>query len=559
MRSPSVKDSLAILLAVLLLSCSPTKPSFDVLILNGRIVDGTGNSWYYGDIGINGDKIAEIGKLSDRTAKETIDAKGKIVTPGYIDMLGWSGMNVIVDGRAMSKISQGITTEVIGEGVSVAPVNDKAAKERQGFLQKHGVKETWSDFNGYFKLLEEKGSAINVASFVGATQVRICVIGYDDRDPTSDEMDQMKALVREAMEQGALGVGTSLIYAPASYATTQELMELTKVAAEYGGMYISHIRDEGDDGRQVEAIYEAADIGKSANCPVEIWHLKVAGRRNWGQMADIVRLIHQLRTEGLDITADVYPYIASSNDLDASLPTWVLDGGREKELERLADPEQRKKMKEEMRKSYGGAGIPFQDIMISAVAADSLKRYEGRRMMEVATMWKLDPYEALFEFLLRDSARTDKITFSMSEPDLRMAMAQPWTSFCTDASSKGLDGPFNEGKPHPRAYGSMARVLGTYVRDEKILSLEDAVRKMTSQPAQRVGLKGRGILKPGFYADVVVADLENVTDKATFESPHQYSVGIEHVFVNGKPVWQKGSFADNFPGRGLRGPGYRGD
>jgi dihydroorotase/N-acyl-D-amino-acid deacylase len=537
-------------------SCAPPAGDFDVLIVNGRIVDGTGNSWYRGDVGIRGDRIEAIGKLSGKTGTVTIDATGKVVSPGFIDMLGWSGMAILVDGRAASKVSQGITTEVIGEGVSVAPVNEKVMQERQAFHQRYGLGDVWTDFNGYFELLEKRGSAINVASFVGATQIRICVIGYDDRAPNDEEMSEMNQLVRESMEQGALGLSTSLIYAPATYSTTRELVELTKVAAEYGGMYISHIRDEGDDGKQVEAIYEAADIAKAAGCPVEIWHLKVAGRRNWGNMIDIVRIIRQLRDDGLDMTADVYPYTASSNDLDASLPAWVHDGGREKTLARLANAEDRRRMKAEMRAMYGGAGIPFQDIMISNVGKEELKSLEGRRLISIATEWKKDPYDALFDLLLLDSLRTGKITFSMSEEDLRMAMAQSWTSFCTDASLKALDGPFSEGKPHPRTYGSMTRVLGRYVREARILTLEDAVRKMTSQPAQRVGLRDRGLLKPGFFADVVVFDPDSVIDLATFEQPHQYSQGVDHVLVNGRTVWAKGAFGGNYPGRALRGPGW---
>ena len=540
----------------LLASCAPPAPDYDVLILNGRIVDGTGNSWYQADIGIRGDRIEAIGKLAHRTGAQTIDAKGMVVAPGFIDMLGWSGMSLLVDGRAVSKVSQGITTEIIGEGVSVAPVNEKVMEERQAFHTKYGLEDVWTDFDGYFQLLEKRGTAINVASFVGATQVRICVLGYEDRAPTDEEMTAMKGLVRIAMEQGALGLSTSLIYAPATYSTTQELTELATVAAEYGGMYISHLRDEGDEGKQVEAIYEAADIAKAAGCPVEIWHLKVAGRRNWGNMVNIVHLIGQLRSDGLDMTADVYPYIASSNDLDASLPAWTHDGGREKLMARLADAAERKKMKSDMRKMYGGSGIPFGDMMISSITNKELKSLEGRRLLSIATEWKKDPYDALFDLLLQDSSRTGKITFSMSEEDLRMAMGQPWTSFCTDASLKALDGPFSEGKPHPRAYGSMARVLGRYVREERILTLEDAVRKMTSQPAQRVGLRDRGLLKPGFFADVVVFDPSTVTDKATFEDPHQVSQGIEHVLVNGKSVWEKGKFGGNYPGKALRGPGW---
>ncbi len=544
--------ALTIALLILFPACQFTSNDFDVLIINGRIVDGTGNSWYNADVGIKGDRIVAIGKLSDRSADEVIDASGKVVSPGFIDMLGWSGMSIMVDGRAMSKISQGITTEVIGEGTSPAPVAGHAVEARDAWHKRNGVEDTWTDLDGYFRTLEKRGSAINIASFIGATQVRIAVLGYEDKQPSPEELEQMKALVRKGMEQGALGIGTSLIYAPAAYATTEELTELTKVAAEYGGMYISHIRDEGDENRQVAALYEAADIAKAAGCPVEVWHLKVAGKNNWGRMVDIVSLIQQFREEGLDMTADVYPYIASSNALHASLPTWAQDGGRDSLLSRLQDAELVAKMEKEMRGLYGGTGLPFDGILIAEVNNDDLKQYEGRTLIEVASEWKMGPYETFFEFVRRDSARTGRVTFSMSEPDLRMAMAQPWTSFCTDASLKALDGPFSDGKPHPRAYGSMTRVLGRYVREAKILTLEDAIRKMTSQPAQRVGLRDRGLLKPGFFADVVVFDPKTVIDKATFVDPHQYSEGIDHVLVNGKLVWKKGEFAGNFPGRGLR-------
>ena len=550
---------LLVALLFILPACQLFEQEFDVLIVNGHIVDGTGNSWYAADLGIKGDRIVAIGKLSGRSADQVIDATGKVVSPGFIDMLGWSGMSIMVDGRAMSKISQGITTEVVGEGTSPAPVVGKLVEGRNAWHARNGVEDTWTDLNGYYAALEKRGSAINIASLIGATQVRIAVLGYDDAQPTTDQLEEMKSLVRTGMQQGALGIGSSLIYAPAAYATTQELIELTKVAAEYGGMYLSHIRDEGDENRQVAALYEAADIAKSAGCAVEIWHLKVAGKSNWGRMVDIVSLIDQFRSEGLDMTADVYPYIASSNALHASLPTWAQDGGRDSLLARLQDPALVARMEAEMRQLYGGTGIPFDGVMISEAQNEDLKQYEGQTLIQIASQWKLDPYAAFFEFVRKDSARTGRVTFSMSEPDLRMAMAQPWTSFCTDASLKALDGEFSDGKPHPRAYGSMTRVLGKYVREDRILTLEDAVRKMSSQPAQRVGLRDRGLLKPGFFADVVVFDPETVTDKATFVDPHQYSVGVEYVLVNGKPVWQQGEFAGNYPGRGLRGPGWTGN
>jgi dihydroorotase/N-acyl-D-amino-acid deacylase len=530
---------------------------YDVLIVDGRIVDGTGNPWFIGDVGIQGDRIVAIGKLKGTTAKRTVDATGKIVAPGFIDMLGQSGRSLLIDNRAMSKISQGITTEIIGEGTSVAPVNENILKEWKPFLDKYKLNVDWKDFEGYFHRLEEHKAAINLASLVGATQVRAFVIGYDDRDPTPQELEQMRELVRTAMMQGAFGVGSSLIYAPATYAKTAELIELAKAAAEFGGIYVTHIRDEGDKGKEVEAIYEAADIGRGANCPVEIWHLKVAEKRNWGTMHKIVGLIRDQREAGIDMAANVYPYIASSNALDESIPGWAHDGGTPKLLARLQEKETRKKIREELKQSNNKTGIDFEGIMIAQVNNPDLKQFEGKRLSEIAKIWKQDPYEALFDFVLKDSSRTSRIKFSMSEQDLRLAMGQPWTSFCTDAGNRAADGPLFEGKPHPRAYGSFARVLGRYVRESKLLSLEDAIRKMTSLPANRIGIRDRGLLKKGFYADVVVFDPDSVIDKATFEEPHQYSQGFDYVFVNGHMVWEKGKFTGNLPGQVIRGPGYK--
>lgn len=552
----TVKTLLLSGIILLALSCQPSAEGpFDVLILNGKIVDGTGNPWFQADLGISGDRIVAIGKLAGKKAKRTIDATGKIVAPGFIDMLGQSGRALLIDNRAMSKISQGITTEITGEGSSVAPVNEKILQEWKPSLDKYGLKVDWKDFQGYFKRLEAHKTAMNIASMVGATQVRAYVIGYDDRPPTPPELDQMKQLVRQAMQQGALGLSTSLIYAPATYAKTPELVELSNVAAEYGGLYFSHIRDEGK--REAEAIYEAADIGRAAKIPVEIWHLKAAGKQNWKTMARIVGLIQQHRDEGIDMRANVYPYIASSNALDATLPGWVHDGGTKKILERLQDKTIREKIKNELVGKNVEEEFNPEGIMIAGVENPELKQFEGKRLTEVAAIWKKSPVDALMDFILADSSRTSKINFSMNEEDLRIAMSQPWTSFCTDASALATDGPLSDRKPHPRAYGSFTRVLGKYVREERLLSLEEAIRKMTSLPATRAGLKERGILKPGFFADVVVFDPATVNDKATFENPHQYSVGINAVFVNGQTVWEDGKSTGKLPGRALRGPGYK--
>jgi dihydroorotase/N-acyl-D-amino-acid deacylase len=365
----------------------------------------------------------------------------------------------------------------------------------------------------------------------------------------------MKLLVREAMQQGALGLSSSLEYTPAMYAKTQELIELAKVAAEFGGIYVTHLRDEED--RIVEAILEAADIARAARIPVEIWHLKVAEKPNWGKMPQIVQLIQQHRNQGIDMTADQYPYIAFSNSLSSPIPGWAHEGGTEKLLQRLKDPDVRKRIRNELAATNRNKGVDFNGIMISSVTNPDLKQWEGKRLTEVAAAWKKDSYDTMFDFILADSARTARVAFAMTEEDLKMGMAQHWVSFCTDANARATDGPLYEGKPHPRAYGSFPRILAKYVRQDKLLSLEDAVRKMTSLPAQRVGLKERGILKPGFYADVVIFDPASVTDKATFENPHQYSEGVSLVLVNGTPVWEDGKFTGNLPGKILRGPGYK--
>ncbi len=543
------------LLAIAALSCqtSPEGP-YDIIIQNAKIIDGTGNPWYQADIGIYRDRITAIGKLDSRLAKRVIDAAGKVVAPGFIDMLGQSEYAILVDNRAMSKISQGVTTEINGEGESAAPVNDRTLKELKPSLDKYNLSADWTDFNGYFARVEKNKTAINLASYVGAAQVREYVIGFENREPTAAEMDQMRQLVREAMQQGALGVSTALEYTPAMYAKTPELIELAKAAAEFGGIYVSHIRNEQE--KIVEAVLEAADIGRAAKIPVEIWHLKTAEKPNWGKMSEIVRMIQQHRNQGIDMTADVYPYIAFGNGLSAPLPGWVQEGGTEKLLERLKDPMVRKQVRKELEASGKARGMDFQLMMISYVSNPALKQWEGKRLTEIASAWKKDPIETMFDFIIADSARTSRVVFAMTEEDLRMAMGQPWVSFCTDASARALDGPLFEGRPHPRAYGSFPRILALYVRESKILSLEDAIRKMTSLPAQRVGIKDRGILKQGFYADLVMFDPDTVTDKATFENPHQYSEGISLVVVNGKPVWENGKFMGNLPGRVLRGPGY---
>lgn len=534
------------------ISCQPSAEGpYDIIIQNAKIVDGTGNPWYQADIGIYRDKIASIGKLDARLAKRVVDAGGKVVAPGFIDMLGQSEHAILVDNRAMSKISQGITTEINGEGESPAPVNDKILKEMKSSFDELKLTVDWTDFNGYFARVEKNRSAINLASYVGAATAREYVIGFDNREPTPDELSQMKQLVRTAMQQGAMGVSSALEYMPAMFAKTPELIELAKASAEFGGIYASHIRDEQE--KVIEAVQEAAEIARGAKIPVEIWHLKVNQKPNWGKMPEVVRIIQQQRNEGLDITADQYPYIASSNELKACLPGWVQEGGTEKLMQRLQDPMVRKKIKKELASARW---LDFQLVLICSVSNPELKKWEGKRFTEVIAASKKEPLDAMFDFLVADSGRTDRVTFGMTEEDLRMGMAQTWTSFCTDATARATDGPLSEGKHHPRTFGSFPRILAKYVREEKILTLEDAIRKMTSLPAQRMGIKDRGILKPGFYADLVLFNPATVTDKATFENPHQYSEGISLVLVNGLPVWEDGKFTGNFPGRVIRGPGY---
>lgn len=555
-----ILHAVLIFLVLVGLACQPARDSYDILILNGRIIDGTGNPWFKGDVGIQGEKVVAVGMLRGATARRTINAEGKVVSPGFIDMLGQSELMLFVDNRAMSKISQGITTEVTGEGESAAPINERTLAELKPFMDKYGVKVDWKDFDGYFRRLEQHKMAVNLATFVGATQVREYVIGFENREPTQQELEQMKELVRQAMQQGALGLSTSLVYAPAVYAKTTELIELAKVAAEYGGIYASHIRDEGD--KEMQAILEAGDIGREAKIPVQIWHLKVSGKRNWGTMPEIIKQINILRKGGIDMTADLYPYVAGATGLGATMPGWALEGGSAKLLERLKDPMTRGNIRAQLESDKFDRQNFYRDsgpegILISNIYSPNLKQYEGKRLSEIANEQKKHPIDALFDLLVADSARTGAIFFMMNEEDVKIALAQPWTSFNTDYNGVATDGPLSMGKPHPRTYGAFPRILGKYVREENLLPLEEAIRKMTSLAANRVGLKERGILKPGFYADVVIFDPAKVIDKATFENPHQYSEGIEVVIVNGQPVWENGKFTGNLPGKVLRGPGYR--
>jgi len=534
---------------------------FDVLIKNGRIVDGSGRAAYVADVGIKGDRIVSIGKLSQATATRIIDAQGLVVAPGFIDMLGQSETYLLIDPRAMSKVMMGVTTEITGEGESIAPINERQIKEQEDFLKRFNLTIDWRTLDQYFKRLEKQGSGVNLGTFVGATQVREYVIGYDDRAPTPQELEQMKKLVADAMRDGALGLSTSLQYVPARFAKTDELIELAKVARQYGGIYATHQRSEANT---IDAsLDEVFEIAQKAQIPVEIWHLKTAYKKNWGRMAHVLSRIKEARDRGLDVTADIYPYIAGSTALSACLPPWAQEGGVEKMLARLRDPQSRQRLKKEISEDqteweniYLGSGGP-SGVLIGAVVNRELESLQGKRISEIAAEQKKDPLDTVFDLILADHGQTGAIYFMMSEADMRAAMQAPFVSFCTDSGSRATDGPLAGSKSHPRGWGSYPRILGRYVRDEKLLSLEAAIHKMTGAPAARVGLRERGLIKEGMFADVVLFDPVKVIDKATFESPNQYPVGIEYVMVNGKISVDKGQRTTALAGRVLRGPGYK--
>lgn len=549
------------LLTTVMSPANPPQSQFDIIIRNGRIVDGSGRPAYNGDIAIKGQRIARIGNLANITASRTIDARGMIVAPGFIDMLGQSETSLLIDPRGMSKLMMGVTTEITGEGESIAPINERQIKEQEDFLKRFNLTIDWRTLDQYFSRLEKQGTGVNLGTFVGATQIREYVIGYDNRAPTPAELESMRNLVAASMRDGALGLSTSLQYIPARFATTDELVELAKVARQYGGIYATHQRSEAN--ALDESLREVFEIARRARIPVEIWHLKTAYQKNWGRMPEILNKIKQARARGLDVTADIYPYIAGSTSLSACLPPWAQEGGTEKMLNRLRDPAMRERIKKEISEDHkdweniylgsGGAG----GILIGSVVNRDLEPMQGKRMSEIAAEQKKDSLEALFDFILADHAQTGAIYFMMSEADMRAAMQAPFVSFCTDSSSRATDGPLSGSKSHPRGWGSYPRILGRYVREEKLLSLEAAIRKMTGGPAARVGLKERGLLRVGMFADITVFDPTTVIDRATFESPNQYPVGIEYVFVNGQISVDKGQRTSALAGQVIRGPGYK--
>ncbi len=547
--------------AVLLIAGCSRQPDFDTIIRNGIIYDGSGDKPFQSDIGIKGDTIAAIGDLSNSKGKIEIDAKGLAVSPGFINMLSWANVSLIQDGKSQSDIRQGVTTEIMGEGWSMGPYTDKMKQEeieQMGDI-KYDIK--WTTLGEYLEYLEKKGISCNVGSFIGAGTVRINVIGYEDRVPDKDELVRMKELVKQAMEEGALGVGSSLIYAPNFYAGTDELIELCKTASQYGGMYISHIRSEGN--KLLEAADELIRISREANIPAEIYHIKAAGESNWYKLDSLIKKINTARSEGLKITADMYTYTAGETGLDAAMPPWVQEGGFKEWKKNLQDPQIRKRVMKEMKTQtdkwenfFLAAGTP-ENILLVGFKTDTLKYLTGKSLLEISKLRGKSPEETAIDLVVDDDSRVETVYFLMSEDNVKKKISIPWISFGSDEGSLAPEGVFLKSNPHPRAYGNVTRLLGKYVRDEKIIPLEEAIRRLTSLPAENLKLKNRGRLKVGYYADIVVFDAARVKDNATYEKPHQYSEGIKYVFVNGGEVLNNGEHTGNTPGKVVRGPGWK--
>jgi dihydroorotase/N-acyl-D-amino-acid deacylase len=533
---------------------------YDVVIRNGRIVDGTGTPWYAADVGVRAGRIAAIGALGNAPAKRTIDAHGMVVAPGFIDMLGQSESSILVNPHLPSKVFQGITTEITGEGGSAAPLNPAIRTSDKTGYDHYGIKPDWTTFRQYFARLEKQGMGINLASYVGATQVRRMALGDVDRAPTPAELERMKALVREAMHDGAVGVSTSLQYAPAPYATTEELIALASEAAKLGGIYATHMRSEGD--AIVAALDEAFRIGREAHIPVEIWHLKAAGKPNWGRMPEILRRIEDARASGIDVAANTYAYTAWFNSFSAFIPPWAHDGGDAKLIERLKDPAMRQRIRKDMLTPSKDWDNEWQEIagpeaiLVSVVHNPELRPLQGKTIADIAKMWGEDPIDTIFDLLIKDTAFTMVAVFGMTESDVALALQQPWVSIDNDSQGTSPDGLLGREHPHPRAYGTFPRILRKYVREEHKLTLEDAIRKFTALPAARMRLADRGVVKKGMWADLVVFDPDKIRDRATFEDPNQLSEGMRYVLVNGIAVIADGKQTDALPGKVLRGPGF---
>jgi len=556
---------MSIVAAIGLLTATPSPAAgveYDTIIRNGHIIDGTGSPWYAADIAVKDGRIAAIGNLADAHARQVIDAHGLVVAPGFIDMLGQSEITMLVDPHVPSKIFQGITTEITGEGESVAPLDAEMIKQRQAAYAHYQITPDWRTFEQYFTRLQKQGMGINVGTYVGATSVREMVIGYENRAPTPDELKQMQMLVADAMKQGALGLSTALEYTPAPYAGTDELIALAKVAARHGGIYATHMRNEGD--AEMAALEETFRIGREADIPVEIFHLKATGNLK-GRMAQVIARIDAARASGIDVAADTYAYTAWQNDLSAFIPPCAHDGGNLKLIERLKNPATRARIRKDMLTSSDAwdnewlAAIErAHGIMIGSVSNKALQKYVGKRVSEIAAEWHEDPIDTICDFLIKDNAATSSVVFGMQESDVELALKQSWVSIDTDYEGTSPDGLLGKDRPHPRAYGTFPRILAKYVREQKLLALPDAIRKFSALAAQREHLTDRGVLKQGMWADIVVFDPDTIRDVATFTDPNQLSVGMQYVLVNGVPVIDGGKMTDALPGAVLRGPAYSG-
>lgn len=543
---------ISFLLALLLLPCTvsgqPASSTFDLLIKGGTVYDGTGAAPIKADIAIQGDRIVAIGHLKNASARTVIDARGLAVAPGFINMLSWSVYSLIADGRSQSEIRQGVTTEIFGEGTSMGPLNDEM--KRRALAQQGDIKYDipWTTLAEYLTYMEKRGVSPNIASFIGAGTVRTYVIGLEDKKATPDQLREMREVVRREMEAGALGIGSSLIYAPDTYATTEELIEMCKEAAKYQGKYISHIRNEGDG--LIEAVEELLRISREAGLPAEIYHIKASIERNWGKMDRVIAMVNAARRDGLKITADMYLYTASSNSIDSRIPAWAHSGGDEALYKRLEDPDTRKRISDELHQRG-----PMARTLLVGLRPAKLKPLIGKTLTEVAAMRGKDEIETMLDLVLEAHSRIQVVTFTMSEDNIAKELRQPWVSLGSDASSMATEGAFLESSTHPRAYGNFARLLGKYVREEKVITLQEAVRRLSGLPASNLGLDHRGLIKKAYFADIVVFDPKTIADKATYEKPHQYAIGMKHVFVNGVQVLKDGEHTGAKPGRALWGPG----
>ena len=551
-----------ILILLLSISSCSQPINYNILIKNGTIADGSGDSTYIGSVGINADTIAAVGKLK-ATGTLEIDASGLVVAPGFINVLSWATESLIEDGRSQSDIRQGVTLEIFGEGWSMGPLSKDLKKDLQLPTAQGDIKYDvdWNSLDEYLQSLIKRGISPNIASFIGATTVRINHIGYEDRAPTDEELTSMKQMVRQAMEDGALGVGSSLIYAPAFYSTTEELIALCKVASEYDGLYISHMRSEGN--RLLQSVDELMRIANEADIRAEIYHLKMSGKENWSKYDEVVKKIDSARTAGLSITTNMYNYVAGATGLDASMPPWVQEGGYKKWAERLQDPEIRQRVLEEMTtptdkwENLMYAAGTSDNLLLVGFENDSLRHYTGKTLTEIAIIHGKSPEETAMDLVIADGSRVGTVYFLMSEENIKKQIALPYMSFGSDASSMAPEGVFLNSSTHPRAYGNFSRLLGKYVRDEQIISIEEAIRKLTSLPASNLKIKKRGNLAKGYFADLAIFNPETIQDHATFSEPHQLSTGMVHVFVNGEQVLKDGEHTGATPGRVVRGPGYK--